>query len=556
MNPAPDTLQAAFAAAQAGDYPLAISIARELLARNPRDANALQVLGLAYGRQGRNAEALDAFLKADALFGNNPAVLNSIGVLLKERGDLNGARAYLEKASRFGLIEAHYNLAATLSSLGERALAQASYETAIKANPKSAEALGRFAKFLESAHQLDRARELAERAVAISPANAAANMTLAELDVRLGDHAAVVERLQRLMATSRQSPVDAAILFGMLSRAFEKLGRYGESFDACAKANDLQHAYYGERIVREQSPRSPQNVERLIAFFEALDPGAWSAHDGLEGPAPVFLLGFPRSGTTLLDQILTSHGVITVIEEKENMVDAWAEMIIPEHGLARLASLSRDEINRFRAAYWSRIQSHAGATPAGKIVVDKLPLDTALLGLIYRLFPEAKVIFALRDPRDVVLSCFQQTFAMNAAMYQFLKLDTAARYYDRVMHLGRLCRAKLPLAIHEVRYENVANDLRAEIEPLLSFLGLNWSDAIERYYETARARVIRTPSAKQVIEKPYQSSIGKWRHYEKQMAPVLPMLEPWVQEFGYPSFPIVPAKAGTQTSDGSPPSRG
>lgn len=529
------TFERAVAAAQRGDYALAIGMANSLLAKNPRDANALQVLGLAFGRQGRNAEALNAFRQSDAAFPNNPPVLNSIGVLLKEQGDLAGARTYLERSARLSpsLVEAHYNLAAALTALGDRTGATASYENAVRANPRSAEALGRFAKFLEEEHDLDRARDFAARALAINPANASAHMTLAELDARSNDHAGVAERLSALLRSTPQGPVNSAILYGMLSRALEKLGRYDESFDACTRANDLQHAYYAGRIGQQPSPRSPQNVERLIDYFEGTEDRAWTSHNDLEGPAPVFLLGFPRSGTTLLDQILSSHGAVAVLEEKENLIDAWSDLITSADGLARLASLSSHEVNNYRRAYWARVRSHAPSAMDAPVIIDKLPLHTALLGLIHRVFREAKIIFALRDPRDAVLSCFQQTFAMNAAMYQFLKLDTAAHYYSRVMHLGRLCRERFALDLHEVRYENVASDLRGEIEPLLAFLGLDWNDGMERYYETARDRVIRTPSAKQVIKKPYQSSVGKWRHYEKQMQPVLPMLAPWVPEFGY-----------------------
>lgn len=529
-----DTFEAAASAARRGDYATAIDIANRLLARNPRDPNALQVLGLAFGRQGRNEEALAAFTQADAIAQNNPPVLNSIGVLLKERGDLAGARARLENAARLNpsFVEAHYNLAAALAAMDERDLARASYENAILANPKSAEALGRFAKFLEEEHDAERARDLATRALAIAPTNASAHLALAGLDATAGDHASVVQRMEAVLGGAAQAPQSAALFYGMLSRSLEKLGRYGESFAACAQANNIQHAYYAALMARQKSPRSPATVDRLVEYFEAADIGAWTSYDDLEGRSPVFLLGFPRSGTTLLDQILSSHDRIAVLEEKENMIDAWSELIVPEDGLARLAFLRREEVERYRKLYWDRIGSHVHA-PEGTLIVDKLPLDTALVGLIHRLFPEAKVIFALRDPRDVVLSCFQQTFAMNVAMYQFLKLDTAARYYDQVMSLGRLYRRKLPLNLHEVRYENVVGDLRGEIEPLLAFLGLDWNDAVERYYEAARKRVIKTPSAKQVIEKPYQSSIGKWRHYDKQMTPILPLLEPWVKEFGY-----------------------
>lgn len=529
------TFEAAAAAAQRGDYARAIDLADRLLAKNPRDPNALQVLGLVHARQGRNQDALDAFQRADASAPNQPPILNSIGALLRELGDAASARAVLERAVRLAplLIEAHYNLAAAFADLGDGAGARRSYEAALKLNPRSALGWGRFARFLENDHQIPDATMCAERALAIDPKNTDAHLTLANIDARAGAHESVIARLAPLALSSGDGALGISAIYGALARSLEKLGRYEDSFAASARANERMLAHYAGSIGRRLSPFSPDHLARFIDYFGSKDFPAWTAHQQLDGPVPVFLTGFPRSGTTLLDQILSSHAGVFVMEEKDNLIDAAAEIVLSDDGAARLASLSRDDVSRLRGAYWRRAGAHVPASAAGKLIVDKGPLNSALLGLIHRLFPEAKILFALRDPRDAVLSCFQQTFGINVAMYQFLELDTAARYYDQVMTLSRLYREKLPLKLHEVRYENVVGDLRSEIEPLLAFLGLDWSDAMERYYETARTRVIRTPSAKQVIEKPYKSAIGKWRGYEKQMLPVLPMLAPWAKEFGY-----------------------
>ena len=155
------------------------------------------------------------------------------------------------------------------------------------------------------------------------------------------------------------------------------------------------------------------------------------------------------------------------------------------------------------------------------------------LGLIYRFFPDAKIIFVLRDPRDAVLSAFQQYFQINAGMYHFLELESAARFYDKVMQLGSMISRKAQLAVHEVRYENLVADFETETRALVQFLGLDWDKAMLAYDQIARKRTILTPSAKQVIKRPYSSSVGKWRRYRREMADILPVLEPWVKEFGY-----------------------
>jgi hypothetical protein len=140
---------------------------------------------------------------------------------------------------------------------------------------------------------------------------------------------------------------------------------------------------------------------------------------------------------------------------------------------------------------------------------------------------------ALRDPRDVLLSCYQQRFAMNPAMYQLLRLDTAAAYYDTVMNLVELCRGKLPLRIYPVKYEDVVANLEATMRAVLEFLGLDWHRGLHEHAETARTRIISTPSAAQVVRPLYASSCGRWRNYREFLRPSFATLERWVQTLGY-----------------------
>ncbi len=504
-----------------------------MLAENPNDPNALQVLGYCHAHWGRSGEALAAFRKANDIAPNQPTILNSLGTLLKQHGDLAGARAMLEKVIGLapGFTEAHYNLASIYVALEDNARARAAFQRAIKTNPNHGEALAKYADFLESEHNLENARALAERALKAQPDNAVAQLTLAEIDARNNDHDVVAARLTSYLNRCQPDTQNAANIWGRLGKSLDKLARYDEAFAAFENANALQHDYYADMIAREQSPRSPENLAKVKVFFETTDVEKWTKIDGLNGDDPVFLVGFPRSGTTMLDQILTSHPKLTVLEEKENLIDAWTDFILTDGALGRLPALTADDINGYRDAYWRRVRARA-PTP-GSLIIDKLPLDIALMGFIHRFFPNAKFIFALRDPRDAVFSCFQQTFAINAAMYQFLSLETGAAYYNQVMSLGQFYRAHLPLKIHEVRYENTIDNLRNEIEPVLTFLGVDWDDRLFRYHELAKTRTIRTPSAKQVIQKPYASSIGKWKHYRVHMQPILPVLNEWAAQFGY-----------------------
>ena len=156
------------------------------------------------------------------------------------------------------------------------------------------------------------------------------------------------------------------------------------------------------------------------------------------------------------------------------------------------------------------------------------------LPLVAKLFPGARILFARRDPRDVVLSCFRRRFGMNPSMYQLLTLEGSAAYYGAVMRLSELYAGLLPLPRRLVRYESLVEDFDATARAACEFLGLEWSEELRDFAAKARTRGITTPSAAQVARGLNRDGQGTWRRYLPQMAPVLPMLRPWIEAFGYP----------------------
>lgn len=528
------TLEAAMAAVSRGDLGQAQGLADSVLAIAPSDPNALQIRGLVFARTGRLTDALAAFREAERILPNHPPILNSIGALHRDLGDYESALPYLKRAAACapGFAQAHRNLAELAALQGDAKAARQGYEVALQLEPRNSETLGGYALLLESLHAIAEARAAAAAALEIDPGQILAHSALAEIDARNGDYDSVIKRVEMALRESEAGAINRARLLGIQARALEKLGRYADSFSASRSANELLARAYSARLDGALSPISPNNIEKMIAHFDALDLRSPIDAALLGNRAPIFLVGFPRSGTTLLDQILTGSGV-KVLEEKPLLNDAALDFVINDDGLRELGRLDTVGANKYRQAFWARATAIEKQIAGHQFVVDKTPLNTALLGVIAQIFPDAKVIFAIRDPRDVVLSCFQQTFGANVAMSQFLTLESAARYYDRVMTLGDICRRKFPIKAHEVRYENLVADFRAEIEPLLEFVGVGWSENASRYAETAKTRIISTPSAKQVIEPIYSRSAGKWRLFENELAPVLPVLDPWVRRFGY-----------------------
>lgn len=528
-------IQRASAALQRGAFSEAVEIASQVIAQFGEDANALMILGLARRDAGDLVGALAFLERARSAMPTHIHVLVNLGAAYRGAGRLLEARAVLEEALRIDqrFAIAHNNLGNVLLDLGDKVGAKRAYERAVAAQASYADPVAGLARIAEEEHRHDDALRLAERALSLAPRNSSAAMTRARAVLRLGDATRAAAGLQALLGDRNFTGVNRAISEGYLGDAFDKLGRYDDAFAAFARANEILYAQHAGAFAQDRGPLLLGSVQWLTKVVEAVDLATWRAAPSSPGSVPVFLIGFPRSGTTLLDQILASHPEVTTLEERDTLMDAAAALIRPDAGFDTLAALSDADIERFRGLYWQQVQAGLAGAPMKRVFVDKLPLYAVFLPIIYRLFPTAKVVFAVRDPRDVVLSCFQQRFGMNAAMFQLLRLDTAARYYDAVMRLVQASRAKLPLAVHEVRYESVVGDFDATVRDLLTFLGLPWDETVRSYAETAKGRAIGTPSASQVVQPLYATAKGKWRNYRPFLEPLLPVLAPWVATFGY-----------------------
>jgi hypothetical protein len=357
----------------------------------------------------------------------------------------------------------------------------------------------------------------------------------------------------------RQSSGDGAILRAARDRLAtlkldglpfdQRRGVHEELAQICASLGDTDGAFrefteMNQEAAREAALRKVdkraylRQVDTLIEAFTPDWVGSWHA---LPQPPvqpthrapPVFLVGFPRSGTTLLDQILDAHPDVQVIEERP-LVRAVRDAAIELGGYpATLAALTAESREHLRQVYWRAVRGEGGQ-PEDKIVIDKMPLNLIHVGLIARVFPEARIILALRHPADCVLSCFMQNFLLNASMANFLDLNDAAHLYDRVMTLWQAYEKLLPLNVHAVRYERLIGDLEAEVRPVLDFLGVSWNDAVKDPAAHALARgTIRTPSYAQVTQPIYSSAADRWRRYEKHLASALPALDKHIRHFGY-----------------------
>jgi hypothetical protein len=245
----------------------------------------------------------------------------------------------------------------------------------------------------------------------------------------------------------------------------------------------------------------------------------------------VFVLGFFRSGTTLLQIILQGHPEVVSLEGNEMLSDGVREFMHQPEDLERFGLATPETVERLRTTYWQRVAA-TGVDVRGKTFVDANPLNTLRLPLIGRLFPEAKIIFACRDPRDVVLSCFRHRFRMNAAVHGLLSLEGATRYYDAVMRLTVRLMSLLSIEPCLVRNEDVITDFQREMRRICEFLDIEWNPAMGDF-ALRGGRDAYSLGIGQLFTGLRKEGIGQWRRYRSNMAPVLAPLEPWVKRFYY-----------------------
>jgi tetratricopeptide (TPR) repeat protein len=502
-------IHAARAAQQAGNLAGAERMLRAVVERHPREKAALFGLGEVLGQLGRPDDGVALVRRAIAAGDRRPA--------------------------------AHLLLAELLLAARQPDAAIESASAALAIDPRRARGHRIIATAHELSHRLDDALAAAKRAVHQEPGDALCVAMLARVHRRRGDleaARALLEPLAERGAAPGAGGANAAAaqLHYELGAVRERLGDARGAYAAFRRAGEIQlDSPPGRRIDRTEAPRTIASFRaavtpELVRRFRAEDLA-----DG--GPPPAFLVGFPRSGTTLTEQIMGAHPDVATAGERLIVPAVLEELrhIAGSGDAARdLAQIDLAGARRLRARYRAAAEELAEELARGRILVDKLPLNIVYLGLINVIFPEARVIVALRDPRDVCLSCFMQYFELNEAMIQFCSMPAAARFYAGVMELWLHQRTFLTLRFAEIRYEDTVVDLEGQARRILDVLGVPWDDAVLSFQESARERFISTPSYAAVSEKVHTRAVARWKRYAEVIEPeVFTTLAPFVKAFGY-----------------------
>jgi len=517
-----------------GRFDEAIASHEKALQIKPSLVEAHNNRGAALKHQGRLDEAIASFRKALEIAPRFAESYSNLGAALKDQGRLTEAISNFSMALQINPLftEAHNGLGIALQEQGRPFEAITSFSRAFQIKPDYVEAHSNLCGLYEKQNNLEEFEKAVKKAALnCGEGNSEIIFRLAQLASRKNQIKDAMDHLDKVQVEKSQLSSNVAY-FSLRGKICDKLGRFEEAFSAFGKQNELTRASAeAKKIDAERYLNSVQS--RKKSWITDVKPNWAKPVTGMDQISPIFLIGFPRSGTTLLDTILRSHPEISVIEEKP-MVKVMGRAFGKKQTVQNLNELSAADVRSLRNTYFEELTMHLGQDDDGKLLVDKFPLNIAHVGLIHRVFPDAKFILALRHPCDCVLSCFMQTFKLNEAMVNFLGLEQSARCYAEVMELWSAYRHKLDIDVHVVKYEDLVQDLEGTCKPLIAFLGLAWADNLHNYQKTALERGrIHTPSYNQVVQPLYKRASGRWTNYRKQMEPVLPVLQPWIEAFDY-----------------------
>jgi tetratricopeptide (TPR) repeat protein len=491
---------AAEARMEARRFAEAGALLNQALAYNPAEPEALTTLAMLLHREGRPDEAVTVF-----------------GQVLHDHR--THARAWLGLATSLAVLEAED---AALESFGHAAAAA----------PTDAAPLGGLAELHFRAGRSDEALQAAQKGLEIDPDHPLCNWVLGRLTLSQGQADTVRTRMERLLVRGRMDPAERQMALHLLGDAFDRLERIPEAFNAYTRMNALVIEQNRDRF----GPGGP--VEDHLGFINRLGhgyasmPQAWKSSPAEVAPSPVrrhiFVMGYPRSGTTLASSVLGALPDVTVLEERRTLMDADFAFLKDDASLARLARLDVAEAEEQRQLYWTRVRDE-DPNVDGKVLVDMAPLNSVKLPMLRKLFPGARFVICRRDPRDVVLSCFRQNFRLNASTYQMTTLEGAARHHAAAMAVLEANLGMTRLNYFELNYENFVSDFEQHAQAMFAGCGLEWDPQVLDFATAARQRTLRTASAQQVRSGLFDGS-GQWRRYADQLKPVMPILAPFIRD--------------------------
>jgi Flp pilus assembly protein TadD len=512
----------ALIAFQVGKLPLAIELIVNAISINRTVSLYHRNLGELCRRVGRIDDAIGAGKRAVELDSKDLDAHYNLGTALTDKGDLDAAAHSLRRALE--IDPAHgmswNNLGSVLERQGNQAEAETAYAQAVALNPQHAEAQNNLAAIYSEQGRLEEARAHFNAAITANHDFMEAHFNLCSLKTYHADdpHLLMLDnRRDKVHAMPENSRIRYWFAAG---KAYEDVGRYDDSFAAYAEGNRLQHLLMPQDEVGADNRAQGIKAVFTKEFFEKYashNLGAQRLHD----KTPIYIVGMPRSGTTLLEQILSSHPVVHGAGELSYLHDLITEGARQGgNGFPEMAStLSPDELSAMGKAYAERVRKLA---PGAQRITDKMPGNFFYIGMIRLMLPGAKIIHAMRDPMDSCFSCFGRLF--NSTMEFAYNLDSLGRYYTRYIQLMQHWHAVLPAgAILDLRYEDMIADTEGQARRIMTYLDLPWDNKCLAFYENKRP--VKTASVAQVRRPIYKTSVARWKNFETHLTPLLDIVK-------------------------------
>ena len=482
----------------------------------------------------KNFEKAEKFFKkAIKLKTNFVVAICNLGIALVHQNKIQEAKENFLKAIKLNKNYnlPYFNLANLYKNLEDIKNAEKYYLKTIAIAPKYSPAYNNLLEIYDKSNQNENLEQLIKKAEGENIDKKVISLFKGKLNFKLKNYEKVIHFLESIHFDTKEFHEQTRL--ETIAKSYDHLGNYSQAFKYFEKVN---------KISLETNPNNAdkriffKKLEERLNYFNFIDEGRWNKIDDIKNDEeePVFLIGFPRSGTTLLDTILRSHSDIDVIEEKP-IVDKFLEKLELEikSNFSNLENISNKLFINMRNTYLT-LKNENIENNNKKIFIDKMPLNIAWVGEIYRFFPKAKFILALRNPYDCVLSCFMQNFRLNNAMACFLNIEDAAKTYNIVMQLWNCYSKKFDINYHTIKYEDVVKDFEPTVKNLLKFLDLPWSDKLNDFYKTAQKRgIINTPSYNQVSQPIYTKSMNRWINYEEKFSNVKYLLDPWIKKYEF-----------------------
>ncbi len=560
-------LNFAFSCIQNNNHLEAIKIYEEILQENQNNFDANSNLGMLYAQQ-NNLEKSEKYLnKAIEIDPKNPYALNNLASILIKLGKNEEAVKFSQIAinlkenfslayNNLGLAQQnikknddakksflkaietektnvlpYYNLGFLYERLNDIKNSEIYYLKAIEINPNFFNAYNNIMNLYERTNDNNKLQLIIEKGEKEFSNNFSIKLFKGKLQFKNKLYNEAIKNLESFKF-NKNNYLKESLRYSTLASSYDEINKFDKAFEYFELANSINFENNKNKLSKN---RSIKLIDERIDFFNKINLKNWDNADfESDLMSPIFIIGFPRSGTTLLNTILNSHPELGVIEEKP-IVNKFIKLLDEEiySNFSNLKNLDEKIIKKLRIAYFDILKSYT-TQDKEKVYIDKMPLNIIYVGEIVRIFPKAKFIFAMRHPCDCILSCFMQNFALNDAMANFTDLKSTSKFYDRVMTLWQQYLSVFKVNYHIIKYEDLVSNFETSVDNLLNFLNLEWSDNVKKFYETAKKQgKISTPSYNQVNKPIYLKSVGRWKNYEKHFQEIYPIIKPWIKNFGY-----------------------